>query len=87
MAKILGARGPDWAVSVADAVVADAVVAAYAGGWAWEGAATAIIATAPPSISKPAAPLRRAKFARSPLTTPVMMTHPVSPITTISLPL
>ena len=40
------------------------------------GAATAIITTAPTSISEPAIPVRPAAFARSPLTMAVMISLP-----------
>lgn len=40
------------------------------------GAATAIITTAPASISEPAIPVRPAAFARSPLTMAVMISLP-----------
>ena len=41
-----------------------------------DGAATAIITTAPASISEPAIPVRPAAFARSPLTIAVMISLP-----------
>lgn len=41
-----------------------------------DGAATAIITTAPASISEPAIPVRPAAFARSPLTMAVMILLP-----------
>jgi len=47
------------------------------------GAATAIITTAPASISEPAIPVRHAAFARSPLTMAVMISLPYP----MSLPL